>query len=408
MDPLMSSSKRRKKNWYKRPLRVCHVVYSFYESDTRVQMYAEALAERGDQVEVISLRKPGLDKHAIVKGVEIHRIQKRVVNENSRRDYLWRMCRFFLLSTLFLSRKSMRPNSIFDVVHIHSVPDFEVFAAIIPKLLGAKVILDIHDLVPEFYSAKFNADRDSLACKILLFIEKISTAFADHVITANHLWEKMITKRAVPPSKCSTILNYPVSAFFRKYPRRQHNGKIRMIYPGTLNRHQGVDLAVRAFNLIRDAAPEAELHIYGDGPDKPLIEAMVKELSLTKRVLIRNFLPLEKIIPIIADFDIGIVPKRADGFGDTAFSTKILEFMALGVPVIVAKTTIDSYYFNDSIVQYFTPGSVESLARSMIELIDCQKRRQILAEKATKYVQEKSWMKNKYDYLRLVDNIFCN
>lgn len=386
-------------------LRVCHVVYSFYESDTRVRMYAEALAERGDRVEVVSLRKPGMNKHEIINGVEVHRIQKRVVNEHSRWEYLSRILRFFFLTTFFLSRKSLRRHTRFDVVHVHSVPDFEVFAAIVPKILGARVILDIHDLVPEFYAGKFGFNKESITFKALLFVEKISVAFADHVITANHLWEKVIKNRALQRNKCSTFLNYPVPAFFQEYPKTRHDGTIRLIYPGTLNYHQGVDIAVRALDLIKNAAPEAEFHIYGEGPNKTFLESLVKDLALSERVLIRDFLPIEKIIPIIANADIGVVPKRADGFGDTAFSTKILEFMALGVPVIVAKTTIDSFYFNDAIVQFFSPGNVESLAKAMIELVLSKKRRKFIANKAKEYVLDNSWEKKKYHYLKLIDEI---
>lgn len=388
-----------------RPLRVCHVVYAFYESDSRVRMYAEASVGRGDQVEVVSLRKPGQKIEGLVEGVKVHRIQERIVDEHGSWDYLRRILKFFMLSARFLSCRCLSGDRCFDLVHVHSVPDFEVFAAVAAKLRGAKVILDIHDLVPEFYAGKFGAAEESLVFRSLLLAEKVSTAFADHVITANHLWEKTLIRRAVPKEKCSTFLNYPAPAFFRKYPRDRRDGKIRMIYPGTLNRHQGVDIAVRALDLVRNEAPEAELYIYGEGPDRPFLEKMVTDLSLSDRVFIRNFLPLEKIIPIVADADIGIVPKRAEGFGDTAFSTKILEFMALGVPVIVAKTTIDRYYFDETLVEYFTPGSPESLAEAMLRLIERPQRRASLVANATNYVRKNSWQVKKSNYLRLVDDL---
>jgi len=70
----------------------------------------------------------------------------------------------------------------------------------------------------------------------------------------------------------------------------------------------------------------------------------------------------------MASADIGVVPKRADSFGDQAFSTKIFEFMALGVPVIVSRTQIDSFYFDDSVVKFFDSKDEESLAEAMLEL----------------------------------------
>ncbi len=387
------------------PLRVCHVAYAFYESDTRIRMYAEAQAARGDHVDVVSLRRPGQAKNDLIEGVHVHRIQERVVNEHTRTKYLFRILRFFAASAFFLAQRSFDASRRYDVLHIHSVPDFEVFAALVPKLRGAGIILDIHDLVPEFYAGKFGVSRSSVVFRALLLAEKVSASFADHVIIANHLWEETITQRAVSREKCSTFLNYPTPYFFRRYPRRRNDGKIRLIYPGTLNRHQGVDIAVRAFDLIRAKVPGAELHVYGEGPEKDTLKRLVAELGLDNQVFIRDALPLEEIIPAIAEADIGVVPKRAEGFGNTAFSTKILEFMALGLPVIVSRTAIDSHYFSEDIVRFFDPGDVRSLAEAMRELISDPRRRKELANRAAEFARENSWEIKKETYLRLTDRL---
>lgn len=389
-------------------MKICHVVYAFYETDTRVRMYAEALAERGDHVDVIALRKTGQADYEVISGVNVYRIQPRLVNERNKATFLYRLLKFFVKSTAFLTRSTLNGNGPYDLIHVHSVPDFEVFAALIPKIKGSKIILDIHDIVPEFYTSKFDVSQDSFIFKGLMFAEKTSTAFADHVIIANHLWEKLITERSVRKEKCSTFLNYPVSTFFRDYPRTRMDNKVRMIYPGSLNLHQGVDIAVKAFDLIKAKAPEAELYIYGDGPARDALWKLVADLNLESRVFLRDFQPLEEIIPIIADADIGIVPKRAESFGDMAFSTKIFEFMALNVPVIASRTTIDNYYFNDSVVKFFEPGSPESLAAAMLELIEDRQQRIILAKNAAAFIKENSWAIKKEDYLQLADKLTGN
>jgi glycosyltransferase involved in cell wall biosynthesis len=178
-----------------------------------------------------------------------------------------------------------------------------------------------------------------------------------------------------------------------------------MIYPGSLNLHQGVDLAVKAFDLIKAKAPEAEMYIYGDGPARDALWNLVADMNIESRVFLRDALPLEEIIPIVAQADIGIVPKRAESFGNTAFSTKIFEFMALNVPAIVSKTAIDSHYFNDSIVRFFEPGNVESLAGAMLELIKDRQQRVILARNAAKFIQENAWEYKGKEYLDLVDRL---
>lgn len=126
----------------------------------------------------------------------------------------------------------------YDIIHVHSVPDFEVFAAIIPKLSGAKIILDIHDIVPEFYTSKFNVSKSSIVYTLLMFIEKVSIAFSNHVIIANHIWEKTLISRSVNKNKCITIMNYPDPTVFRNKTVDKQDDKFIIIYPGSLNWHQ--------------------------------------------------------------------------------------------------------------------------------------------------------------------------
>ena len=168
----------------KLPIKACMVAYTLYEMDNRVRRYAEALADQGAEVDVYSLKKPGQPDTGELNGVRIHRIQTRVHNEKSPFTYLAKLLLFLLRSSAALLINSMGKR--YDVIHVHSVPDFEVFASLIPKLMGSKVILDIHDIVPEFYASKFNKGRDSLVFKTLVLMEKLSIAFSDHVIIANH------------------------------------------------------------------------------------------------------------------------------------------------------------------------------------------------------------------------------
>ena len=385
-------------------MKVCMVAYSFYESDNRVMRYAEALAARGDQVDVLSLARNDYAKVETINGVTVHRIQKRDKNERGKLSYLKRLLVFLARSSWYLATKHGRYP--YDLIHVHSVPDFEVFAALIPKIAGAKVILDIHDIVPEFYASKFGVNKDSLAFQALKLIERGSAAFSDHVIIANHLWEKVLTARSVASSKCTTYLNYPDSRMFNAARRtRSADGRIILLYPGTINWHQGLDIAIKAFDIIKNEVPEAEFHIYGEGNLKEQLTRMIEERSLQKRIKLMNFLPLCEIAQIMANADIGIVPKRDDAFGGEAFSTKIFEFMALGVPVIAANTRIDRFYFNDSLVKFFQAGDERSLADAMLTMIHNHKLREDLASNAITYIAGQSWDIKKHDYLNLVDGL---
>lgn len=384
-------------------MNICMLSYSFYESDTRVMAYAEALVERGDHVDVLALNTGNQAVEEVIRGVRVHRIQQRAYNENGKLDYLKRVLRFVFVSGLYLAKMHLKKK--YALVHVHSVPDFEIVAALITRLSGGHIILDIHDLVPELYASKFGLSDRALLYKGLVVIEKICAALSDHVIAANHLWEARLVSRSVPEAKCSTFLNYPNSGIFYERPRTRKDDKIIMIYPGTVSYHQGLDLAVKAFAPVADQEPSVEFHIYGDGPQKEEIEELVLRLNLQDRVVLRGFMPVDKMASIVSQADIGVVPKRGTGFGAEAFSTKILEFMALGVPAIVPRTKIDLFYFNEGVVNFFSPEDTDDLSRAMLDLVRNPGRRAALSNAAREFVREYSWEKRKGEYLSLVDRL---
>jgi glycosyltransferase involved in cell wall biosynthesis len=381
-------------------MRACMVAYTSYESDNRVRRYAETLGKHGYQVDAIALKQDGESSRDVVEGVRVHRIQRRVPNEKSRLDYISRLLLFFTRSMTLLTREHLKRP--YDLIHVHSVPDFEVFAALFPKLMGAKVILDIHDIVPEFYASKFHSSHDSLSFKLLVAVERMSSAFSDHVIAANHIWEQRLCQRSTSSGKCTTILNYPDTAIFRPRGKNRTDGKFIILYPGTLNYHQGLDIGIRAFSLIKDRVPNAEFHIYGRGEQLEALKTLINELDLNHRVFLRGIVSTEEISAIMENADLGVVPKRKDSFGNEAFSTKILEFMCLGVPMVIPDTMIDRYYFNDSVAKFFTANDENSLAEAMLFLIQNPEHRKSLVANASEFVKKYAWSVNEEGYLSLV------
>jgi glycosyltransferase involved in cell wall biosynthesis len=379
------------------------VAYTLYEMDNRVRRYAEALAERGDEVDVYVLGKPGQPRQGTLNGVRIHRIQTRVRNEKKPLTYLAKLLLFFLRSFLVLAKKSLRER--YDVIHVHSVPDFEVFAALVPKWMGSKIILDIHDIVPEFYASKFHTDRDSLVFKTLVLLERLSIAFSDHAIIANHLWYKTLTSRSVVPGKCTVVMNYPDISIFRRSGRTRDDGKFVMVYPGSLNWHQGLDVAIRAFAKIAGRYPETEFRIYGEGGETTALMELVGELNMTDRIRFPGTKPLQEIAAVMAEADAGIVPKRAESFGNEAFSTKIPEFMAVGVPIIATSTKIDRYYFNDSQILFFKSEDVDDLASKIGMLIEDPELRSRLVENGDAYIRENNWDVKRNEYFELLRSL---
>jgi glycosyltransferase involved in cell wall biosynthesis len=133
---------------------------------------------------------------------------------------------------------------------------------------------------------------------------------------------------------------------------------------------------------------------------------LVSKLNLEGKILFKEPLPINKIADAMANADIGVVPKRADSFGNEAFSTKTLEFMVLNVPVIISRTKIDEFYFDESMVTFFESDNENDLAENMLTLIHDKDLRERKAANAIKYVSDNTWNIKQSIYLDLVDSLF--
>jgi glycosyltransferase involved in cell wall biosynthesis len=388
------------------PKRVCMITHSFYESDNRVIRYAEALAQRGDQVEVFALRRqPNQPREEVISGVRVFRVQDRFgKHERSKFSYLYPLLRFLVVSSWRVSRRHW--HAPYQLVHAHNIPDFVVFAAWLPKLSGARIVLDVHDIVPEFFSSKFHMPETSLLVRGLQWAERISAAFADHVILANHLWLDRYAARSASRDKCSVFINNVDSSVFKPVAYATSKERKIIVFPGGLQWHQGLDIALRAFEKLRHRLPQCEFHIYGDGNMKPELQQLAAELGLNGSVRFHDPLPVRQIAAVMAQADLGVVPKRADSFGNEAYSTKIMEFMSVGVPAVISSTKIDRFYFDDSVVRFFESGNVEQMAEAMHEVLTQQPVRQEMIARAAAYAKKNSWERHRHDYLMLVDSLF--
>lgn len=383
-------------------MRACLIAHRFYDTNSHMMMFANALARRGDEVDVISLGRKGQPKPELVDGVKVYGIQDRTWYEGGPAIYLLRNMSFLLHAAVIVARNHLKKP--YQVIHVVSPPEFLVFVATLPKLLGAAVILDLRDLVPELYAGKFRASGDSLIFKFLTLSEKLSAAFADHVIVANPVWYERIVKRSAPPRKCSMIWYFPDPTLFYPRPKQRTDGKFVIMYPGTLSWHQGVDIVVRAFPKILREIPEAEFHIYGVGPLKRYLITLAEELGVRDKVKVLDSLPTRKIPEVMAESDLGIEPKRASiRFGNEAGSTKIWDFMALGVPVVASRTETQTRFLDDSVIQYFRSEDEDDLVRAVLSVYrNPELKRQLIAN-GRRYLQQSTWEGTMAPYLRVVD-----
>lgn len=153
-------------------------------------------------------------------------------------------------------------------MHVHNMPEALVFAVAMLKWRGTRIILDLHDLMPELYQDKFHLPVNHPIPRLLRVVERWSCRFSDHVIVSNHLWKGTVAGRLGSDADPTALINHVDLHHFGAHARtRRGDGRFVIVYPGSLNRHQGLDLAIEAVSRVRRDLAGVELHIYGTGPE---------------------------------------------------------------------------------------------------------------------------------------------
>lgn len=389
----------------------CTISYSLYDTDIRVKRYSELFVNNTNRIDAIAIcGKNGNEKQNILNGVSVYYIQKRTYDEKNRIDYFLKIIKFFIKGSFLLLYKHIKYK--YDIIHVHNVPDFLVFMAIIPKWLGAKIILDIHDVMPELYCEKFKKSFKSSLANMLLFLERKSVHFADFVIVANDLWcEKIINRNNISHKKCIALLNYPNLNFFPEIVPKLKQDSLKIIYPGHLSYHHGIDIAIKAFAIVKKNLPFATFDIYAHSfilEYRLFLKKLINKLNLEDDIHIYESIVFSELTKVFKNVDMGVVPKRGGIFASEAFSTKIFDFMAAGIPVVASKTKIDEYYFNDSMIKFFAQGKHEDMAEKVIELYHNPDERQRLSDNGLEFAKRNNWDLKKQQYNDVINSLLIN
>lgn len=386
--------------------RMAVVSFSAFPGDPRPRRAAEAFAEAGMSVEVICLKEAEAAKKDTFKGIRIDRIEI-AKSRNSKFGYVFQYCLFILIVFVMLTLRF--PIRRYDVIHIHNMPDVLVFAALIPKLFGTKVILDLHDPMPELMMTIFNTRKESWAVRLMAFLEKQSITFADMVLTVNRTCEELFALRSGGASKISVVMNTPNEQIFRYSPVKLDDAAVSRIgkpfvimYHGTLVERNGLDLAVEALAQVRQSVPEAELRVYG--PRTLYLDDVLHSLSakgLEEAVAYLGPRTLEELAQAIAQCDVGVIPNKRSMFTEINTPTRIFEYLALGKPVVAPRANgIEAYFDKDSLV-LFELGNADDLAMKLswvathpMEALETTKRGQAI-------YQQHVWSREKEKLLNL-------
>ena len=384
-------------------IKICMISYSQYEDDSRIYRYARALIKKGYQVDMIGLGAVGQTKVDSFEGVTIYRLQTRDFGETTPFSYLWRLSCFFIKSSFYATKLYFKNK--YDVIHYHNIPDGGVFCTLIPKLLGAKIILDIHDVVPEFYMRKFDVSESHLIIKFLKWVEKLSAHFVDHVITVTDIWKERLVQRSVRSEKCSVIMNVPDIELFRSEicPKKQNDDPFIFSYHGNLSETTGVETAMNAFAKGYSQMPNAILRIIGQGRNKEKYVQLIQQLKLDHAIQIHKMVPVKKVPQLLCEATVGLDPKEAGIYAGETLSVKAMEYLGMEIPVIVSRTTAANHYFDETIVSFFTPGNSDELKVKMVELYKNKKLRETLSKNSQKFNKKYNWTNFEKKYFEIID-----
>ncbi|HET9180168.1 MAG TPA: glycosyltransferase family 4 protein [Terriglobia bacterium] len=353
--------------------RVAMVTFSTFPGDPRPRRAVNALLGQGMTVDLICLGNGDAPRHEILNGMRILRFPLKSRRGN-KFMYVWNYCAFILFSACVLARRSFQRR--YDMVHIHNMPDVLVLSALVPKALGSKVLLDMHDPMPELMKTIYNLDDNSLSVRLIQWLEKWSIGRADFVLTVNAACKRIFASRSCPQSKIEVVMNSPDEQAIpirspHSYKKAGHAPPkpFVIMYHGSLVERNGLGLAVDALVQVRRKVPGAEIKICTvETPYLHKVMDKARRLGLEDRVHFLGSKRAGELGKEIESCDLGIVPNQRNAFTEINTPNRIFEFLSMGKPVIAPRTRGVQDYFSPDSLFFFEAGNADDLAR-MIEYV---------------------------------------
>jgi len=386
---------------------VCIVVQNVYDIDPRVRRKAEALIAAGFSVDVLALSDGRATKTYTLNAVNVYTLSLSR-QRGSLLRYAFEYAAFFLWVLFRMTFLMWRKR--YAVIDVNTLPDFLIFAAVPARWMGARLILDMHEITPEFYISRYGTAKRVVRCCVsfLKYVERISFNSADFVITISEPIRDLLVSRGLNPSKTVVVMNAVDEDRFAlslDRPSVQAANQFVIVYHGTLSRIYGLDIAIEAFHLAQAQMPGAELWILGSGPEEQALAELVRERGLSEMVKLPGRVPFAEIPQWLDKCAVGVLPIRRDVFLDFAFPNKLPEFIVTGKPVLMSRLKGIRYYFSEDALAYFEPEDPVDLANQMVRVYRDRELRDGLTARARAEYKPVSWVVMKLRYLRLVEGL---
>ncbi|NJK78482.1 MAG: glycosyltransferase family 4 protein [Chloroflexaceae bacterium] len=382
-----------------------------YREDNRVRREASTLIEAGYRVTVICPHSSKYPWSEVVDGVRVYGYPPAAESEGALGyvdEYLRAMGYAFVLSLLVFFSDG------FDVVHAHNPPDTFVFIGLFYKLFGKKFIFDHHDLNPEMYYARFQGKGNRLVHRALVWLEQLSCRAADRVIATNQSYKALeIERSGIPESRITIVRNGPNLKRVRLVdpdPELRQMGKTILGYVGVMGYQDGVDYFIRALHHLVYEMGRTNVYavLVGTGGAWKDLQKLAIELKLEPYVRFTGMVSDEELMCYLSSADVCIGPDPKNNFTDRSTMIKLMEFMALGKPIVAFDLTEHRYTLQDAAL-YAVPNDERDFARQIARLMDDPNLRQQLGQIGRERIQHTlAWPHQAHHLLEAYEKVFAN
>ncbi|MEP0764058.1 MAG: glycosyltransferase family 4 protein [Chloroflexota bacterium] len=389
-------------------LKVAMIVHQYYYYDGRVRSYAETLAEAGARVDVLCVSARTRPAAPPPEGLRVFTIPVSRAYSGPG-SYVVEYALALIFYTIRLLALYARNR--YQVIHVHNMPDFLIFAAVIPRVLGAKLVLDIHDPTPEFTMSKYSKPATSRLVRMMCLQERLSARLAHAIITANPVFKERLVSRGLPPSAITVIGNEVDTRLFDRQRYEQdrllRDRRFVLIYAGTIAPRYGLDVAVNALPLLVERIPGIHLQIIGKQTAySQELSARAEQLGVLHHLELVPAIPLDAVPRYLAQADIGIYTAISDPHMDVAVPTKVLEYAYMGLPVVASRLPVLEEGFSPTALLLFEPGCVEEFAQHILALYEHPARRtQLVLEMDRTFVQGQRQQQRRLAYFTLLNTL---
>ncbi len=388
--------------------RLCIVRHRYFPGDPRMENQLRAALENGFEAAVVCMRGAGEAWYSNVDGIDVYRLPALERKRAGKLRYMLEYLTFCLAAAFFLAALHLRRKQ--HIIHVQNLPDFLILSALVPRLLGAKLIIDFRECTPELYAADYQpGQKASLSMRVMIWMEQASIRFADLALTCTDTMRDKLVGRGSPPQKTFVMLNVPDPANFAeaRLPRADAEPQpcLRLITHGTIKKRYGHEILIHAVALAREKFPGVQLTIAGDGPLRAQLEQLTAQLGVQENVHFTGYVPEARLHDLLRAADCGVVPLLRTQETDIIHTFKMYEYIALGLPVIISRTTAVMAYFDDGCFLYCEPGDPQSLADAILKLHADTALRHNLAAHALEVYEDLSLPVQKMKYAALLKEL---